>query len=444
MNISVLGTGYVGLVVAACLAEVGNQVIGFDIDEKKIKMLQQGQIPIYEPGLAQLLEYNLEAQRIRFTHCVQEAVNHAECIFIAVGTPADEDGSADLQHVLAVAKDIGQHMQSHKIIVDKSTVPVGTVDKVTEVIQQQLTARSLTISFDVVSNPEFLKEGVAIKDFRKPDRIILGLNSATAEQQLRKLYAPFNRNHNKLLVMDPRSAELTKYAANALLATKISFMNEIANLAEQVGADVEKIRVGIGSDPRIGYDFIYAGCGYGGSCFAKDVNALIKTAEQFGCGAQIIKAAEAVNHYQKTRVFSKLQYHFEDQLQGKTIAIWGLAFKPGTDDIRQAPSCTTIEALLAAGAQIQAYDPKAMPEINHRYGHQTHLKLTKTLEQALIGADALVILTDWQKFKSPDFEKIKAQLTTPVIVDGRNLFDPQWMKTQGFIYYGIGRGTQLL
>ncbi len=442
MNVTIFGSGYVGLVTGTCLAEVGNDVVCVDVDEKKIEMLNNGQIPIYEPGLEEMVHNNAAAGRLRFTTDVAEAVAHGLFQFIAVGTPPDEDGSADLQYVLAVAKSIGEHMNDYKIVVDKSTVPVGTADKVRETVQAALDARGLSLEFDVVSNPEFLKEGAAIEDFMKPDRIVVGTDNPRTTELLRALYAPFNRNRDRLIAMDIRSAELTKYAANAMLATKISFMNELANLAERLGADIEQVRIGIGSDPRIGYHFIYPGVGYGGSCFPKDVKALERTAQEVGYEAQLLAAVEAVNERQKRRLFEKIQRHFGDQLAGRTIAVWGLAFKPNTDDMREAPSRVLMEALWAAGARVRAYDPEAMKECRRIYGERDDLTLCEDPYQAVEGSDALAVVTEWNVFRSPDFGRIKTLLRQPVVFDGRNIYDPQRMQELGFEYYAIGRGNK--
>jgi len=440
MKVTIFGTGYVGLVQGAVLAEVGHDVVCVDIDQEKITRLEQGEIPIYEPGLESLVKENVTAKRLHFTTGAKEAILHGELQFIAVGTPPDEDGSADLKHVLTVAKTIAQHMDSHRIVVNKSTVPVGTADKVRERITQTLNdSGKQKLTFDVVSNPEFLKEGNAVGDCMKPDRIIIGTSSEHTEEVMRELYAPFNRNHDKVIVMDPRSAELTKYAANCMLATKISFMNEMANLAEMLGADIEMVRHGIGSDPRIGYHFIYPGVGYGGSCFPKDVKALIHTADKLDYDAKILKAVEARNQHQKKTLFQKINAHFKGDLEGKTFALWGLAFKPNTDDMREAPSRVLMEALWAAGAQVQAYDPEAMEETQRIYGDRDDLSLCGTKEAALKRADALVIVTEWQNFRAPDFDLIREQLTNPVIFDGRNLFAPQRMVDKDFVYISVGR-----
>jgi UDPglucose 6-dehydrogenase len=443
MKVTVFGSGYVGLVTGACLAEVGNEVVCVDIDEGKIARLNQGEVPIYEPGLDSIIERNMAAKRLHFTTDVDLAVRHGLFQFIAVGTPPDEDGSADLQYVLAVARSIGERMEDYRIVVNKSTVPVGTADKVRQAINTVLNDRQKPCEFDVVSNPEFLKEGAAIEDFMKPDRIVVGTDNPRTTELLRALYAPFNRNHDRLVCMDIRSAELTKYAANAMLATKISFMNELANLAEYLGADIEKVRVGIGSDPRIGYHFIYPGCGYGGSCFPKDVKALERTARDVGYQAQLLQAVEDVNDRQKLRLYEKVNNYFEGDLKGKTFALWGLAFKPNTDDMREASSRVIIEALWEAGAKVQAFDPVAAHEAGRLYGNRSDLALCDSPEATLKGADGLIIVTEWNVFRSPDFDMIKAELSRPVIFDGRNLYDPARMKALGFDYFGIGRGISL-
>ena len=446
MKISVFGTGYVGLVSGSCLAEVGHDVICIDIDEAKIEQLKIGVIPIWEPGLESLVQRNINEGRLRFTTSIELAVQHGKVQFIAVGTPPDEDGGADMQYVLAVAKSIASHMSEYKVIVNKSTVPVGTADKVAAEIKAVLNARPKDSQplFDVVSNPEFLKEGAAVNDFLKPDRIVIGADSDQAKVIMRELYEPFNRNHDNTLFMDLRSAELTKYAANALLATKISFMNEIANIAELVGADVEEVRRGIGADPRIGYHFIYPGCGYGGSCFPKDVEALAHTAKQIGYHAEILHSVEAVNRRQKATLVSKLALYFggEDHLRGKTIALWGLAFKPNTDDMRAAPSRTVMEALWHAGAIVQAFDPVAMKEAERIYGQHSGLILCPDKYAALKNADALVICTEWQQFRVPDFNEMSACMRSKVIVDGRNLYQPQKLQAEGWIYLSVGRNQK--
>jgi len=443
MRITVHGTGYVGLVTGACIAQAGNHVLCVDIDAAKVAALNAGEIPIYEPGLADIVRRNHAAGRLTFTTDVGEGVRHGELQFIAVGTPKHEDGSADLRHVLTVAETIGQHMTEYKTVVDKSTVPVGTADRVRDAIAGALARRQASVPFDVVSNPEFLKEGAAVADFMKPDRIIVGTDSPRAAELLRQLYEPFSRSHDKLIVMDVRSAELTKYAANVMLATKISLMNELANIAERYGADIEQVRVGIGSDPRIGYSFIYPGCGYGGSCFPKDVHALIRSAEEIGYDAELVRAVDGVNNRQKQTLFHKISAHFGGKLKGRTLALWGLAFKPNTDDMREAPSRVLMEALWAAGATVRAYDPQSMAETGRLYGNRPDLRLCGSAEEALEGADALVIVTEWQEFRSPDFDRIRQALTAPVIFDGRNLYDPKLLAKQGFAHYAIGRGKAL-
>ncbi|MWJ28501.1 nucleotide sugar dehydrogenase [Halomonas sp. ZH2S] len=445
MNVTVFGTGYVGLVQGAILANVGHHVVCVDVDAEKVDKLTQGIIPIYEPGLEALVKENSAAGRLRFTTDAAAGVAHGAVQFIAVGTPPDEDGSADLQYVLKVAETIAEHMQAHRIIVDKSTVPVGTADKVRARVAQVLEQRGETaLSFDVVSNPEFLKEGSAVADCQKPDRIIIGTEDDHSVEVMRELYAPFNRNHEKIIVMDVKSAELTKYAANCMLATKISFMNEMANLAERLGADIEAVRQGIGSDPRIGYQFIYPGVGYGGSCFPKDVQALIRAADAIDFDAKVLKAVEKRNYQQKTTLFEKILAHFDGDLSGRTFALWGLAFKPNTDDMREAPSRVLMEALWAAGAQVQAYDPEAMEETQRLYADRDVLSLCGTKEAALKNADALVIVTDWQSFKAPDFDLIKQKLSQPTIFDGRNMYDPKRMARKGFTYYSVGRQAAFL
>jgi len=439
MKIAVFGTGYVGLVQGAVLADAGHTVICVDIDENKLARLRKGEIPIFEPGLEPIVKSNFAEGRLSFTSDAKEAIEQSEVQFIAVGTPPNEDGSADLKHVLAVAKTIATHMTGYTVVVDKSTVPVGTADKVTEMIAQTLKARGVDFAFDVVSNPEFLKEGAAVADCQRPDRIVIGTESAQAENTLRELYEPFNRNHDKVIVMNVRSAELTKYAANCMLATKISFMNEMANIAELVGADIESVRQGIGSDQRIGYHFIYPGAGYGGSCFPKDVSALVKTSEGMGYTPWILNAVESRNQAQKHVVFEKIQRYFKDGLKNKTFALWGLSFKPNTDDMREAPSRVVMEALWQAGARVQAFDPAAMEETQHIYGDRPDLMLCGTKEAALMGADALVIMTEWKNFRVPDFERMKSSLKTPAIFDGRNLFEPARMRERGFDYFSIGR-----
>jgi UDPglucose 6-dehydrogenase len=441
MRITIFGSGYVGLVTGACLADAGNHVVCVDVDPRKIERLKAGDIPIHEPGLDAVVKRNATAGRLLFTTEAKDAVDQGQFQLIAVGTPPDEDGSADLRSVLAVARTIGQHMNEYKVVITKSTVPVGTADKVQEAVAASLRLRGAAIEFDVVSNPEFLKEGAAIQDFMRPDRVVVGTSSAKAADLMRALYEPFTHNRDRMIVMDVRSAELTKYAANAMLATKISFMNELANLAEHFGADIEAVRDGIGSDPRIGHAFIYPGVGYGGSCFPKDVKALRRSAAEVGYRESILTAVETVNERQKAVLFEKIKGHFGD-LKGRTIAVWGLAFKPNTDDMREAPSRVLIEALWAAGAKVRAYDPVAMPECARIYGERPDLTLCKDSDHTLEGADALAIVTEWREFRSPDFDRIKAALKSPVIFDGRNLYDPAHMARTGFSYYAIGRGKR--
>jgi UDPglucose 6-dehydrogenase len=439
VKVTVIGTGYVGLVSGTCLAEVGNDVLCLDVDANKIAILNQGGIPIHEPGLEDMVRRNVAAGRLRFTTSVEEGAAHGTVQFIAVGTPPDEDGSADLKYVVAAARNIGKYMNDYRVVVDKSTVPVGTADKVRAAIQEELDKRGLKMDFSVVSNPEFLKEGAAIDDFMRPDRIVVGTNDDRSAQVMRNLYAPFQRNHERLIVMDIRSAELTKYAANAMLATRISFMNELANLAEKMGADIEHVRQGIGSDPRIGYHFLYPGCGYGGSCFPKDVQALQRTAREYGTELQILGSVESVNELQKTVLLDKITAQFGGDLSGKHFALWGLAFKPNTDDMREAPSRVVIHGLWERGATVTAYDPVAMDEARRIFGDDPRLQYAGTPMGALKDADALVIVTEWQVFRSPDFAAIKPALKQPVIFDGRNLYEPAMMRTAGFEYYPIGR-----
>ncbi|MGD0502345.1 MAG: UDP-glucose/GDP-mannose dehydrogenase family protein [Steroidobacteraceae bacterium] len=441
MRITIFGSGYVGLVTGACLADAGNHVLCVDVDQRKVEMLKAGDIPIHEPGLEAVVTRNAAAGRLTFTTDAKEGVDHGVFQLISVGTPPDEDGSADLRYVLAVARTIGEHMTEYKVVVTKSTVPVGTADKVQRTVVEALQARGADVDFDMVSNPEFLKEGAAITDFMKPDRIVVGTSSARAADLMRTLYEPFTHNRDRMIVMDLRSSELTKYAANAMLATKISFMNELANLAEELGADIEAVRVGIGADPRIGTAFIYPGVGYGGSCFPKDVKALKRSAEEVGYPESLLTAVEAVNERQKTVLYAKIQAHFGN-LRGKTIALWGLAFKPNTDDMREASSRVLMEALWAAGAKVRAYDPVATAECARIYGERADLVLCKTGPDALEGADALAIVTEWREFRSPDFEHMRSALNTPVIFDGRNLYDPVHMERAGFSYYAIGRGKR--
>ncbi|OON40453.1 UDP-glucose 6-dehydrogenase [Izhakiella australiensis] len=443
MKVTVFGIGYVGLVQAAVLAEVGHDVICIDVDENKVENLKKGIIPIFEPGLTPLVMQNYEAGRLKFSTDAKEGVNHGIMQFIAVGTPPDEDGSADLKYVTAVARTIAEHMQGHKVVIDKSTVPVGTADRVRSVMSETLKGRNASVAFDVVSNPEFLKEGAAVSDCMRPERIVVGTDNEDVVDLLRELYEPFNRNHDRMILMDIRSAELTKYAANCMLATKISFMNEISNLAELLGADIEKVRQGIGSDSRIGYSFIYPGCGYGGSCFPKDVQALIRTSEQIGYTPRILQAVEAVNDDQKLKLPAFIKRHFGDDLKGKTFALWGLAFKPNTDDMREASSRVLMETLWQAGARVQAFDPEAMDEAQRIYGSRDDLQLMGTKEAALHNADALVICTEWKNFRVPDFDVVKNALKEPVIFDGRNLYDPERVSKRGFVYYAIGRGASV-
>ena len=439
MKVTVFGTGYVGLVTGTCLAEVGHQVVCVDVDAAKVAGLRNGVIPIYEPGLEPMVKANHASGRLHFTTDAAEGVAHGELIFLAVGTPPDEDGSADLQHVLAVARTIAAHMAAPKTIVNKSTVPVGTADKVAEAVRAGLQARGADIAFEVVSNPEFLKEGAAVADCMRPDRIVVGTASAAAEAQLRELYAPFNRNHDRMVVMDVRSAELTKYAANAMLATKISFINEVANLAERLGADIEAVRRGIGSDPRIGYHFIYPGVGYGGSCFPQDVKALIHTAQSIGFEPEVLLAVERRNDAQRRVLPERIVAHYGGTLQGKTIAVWGLAFKPETDDMREAPSRNLLQGLWAAGAQVRAHDPVAMDEARRIFGERADLALCDTPMQALQGADALAIVTEWKAFRVPDFAQMARLLRDRMVFDGRNLYDPAVLARHGLGYQSIGR-----
>ncbi|WP_421574706.1 UDP-glucose dehydrogenase family protein [Stenotrophomonas maltophilia] len=447
MRVAIFGTGYVGLVTGTCLAEVGHQVICVDIDQAKVDGLNNGIIPIYEPGLEPMVKDNHAASRLTFTSDAATAIAHGQVIFIAVGTPPDEDGSADLQYVLAVARTVGRHITVPVVVVNKSTVPVGTADKVREAIAQALAERGVEIAFDVVSNPEFLKEGDAVADCMRPDRIVVGASNPDSIALMRRLYAPFNRNHDRVVEMDVRSAELTKYAANAMLATKISFMNEIANIAEKVGADIEQVRQGIGSDPRIGWHFIYPGAGYGGSCFPKDVQALARTAQQYGHEPMLLNAVEAVNEHQKGHLFALIQRHYdrgEDEgVRGKTFAVWGLAFKPNTDDMREASSRRLLAQLWEAGATVRAYDPEATEEARRIFGERDDLVFCANAYDALEGADALVVVTEWKQFRSPDFIRLREMLSDAVVFDGRNLYDPQDIEAAGLAYYGIGRGRSL-
>jgi UDPglucose 6-dehydrogenase len=439
VKITVIGTGYVGLVTGTCLAEVGNEVLCLDLDASKIAILNGGGIPIHEPGLLELVKRNVAAGRLKFTTDVEQSVAFGQVQFIAVGTPPDEDGSADLQYVLAAARNIGRYMNEYKVVVDKSTVPVGTADKVGAALQEALNARGVDTPFAVVSNPEFLKEGAAVEDFMRPDRIVIGTEDPKAVAIMRELYAQFNRNHDRIVVMDLRSAELTKYAANAMLATRISFMNELAVLADKLGADIEQVRLGIGSDPRIGFHFLYPGCGYGGSCFPKDVQALINTAAENDIRLKVLTAVEAANESQKHLLLDKIKARFGSDLNGKKIAIWGLAFKPNTDDMRAASSRVLMEGLWALGATVTAYDPVAMDECRRIYGDEPRLQYADSPSAALDGADALAIVTEWKEFRVPDFQDIKARLKSPVIFDGRNLYVPSQVRAHGIEYSAIGR-----
>lgn len=440
MKITVVGTGYVGLVGAACLAEVGNHVLGLDVNAEKIRILKEGGIPIHEPGLLEIVRRNVENGRLSFTTNIEEAVHFGEVQFIAVGTPPDEDGSADLQYVTEAARNIGRFMTSEKVIVDKSTVPIGTGDKVRAAVAEELKKRNVDIHFSVVSNPEFLKEGAAVEDFMRPDRIVIGTEDPKAIEVMKQVYAPFQRNHERLVVTNLRSAELIKYAANSMLATRISFMNELANLAEIVGADIEMVRQGIGSDPRIGYHFLYPGCGYGGSCFPKDVKALIKTAKDVaGFDLKLLKAVEEVNNLQKFVLPKKIKKQFGESLKGKHFALWGLAFKPNTDDMREASSRVLIDELIKVGATITAYDPVAIDEGKRIFKDEKNITFADTQDEALKNADALIIVTEWTEFRSPDFALIKASLKSPMIFDGRNLYDPKAVRALGFNYFPIGR-----
>lgn len=443
MKVTVFGAGYVGLVTGACLAEMGNHVLCVDVDPRKIDMLQRGEVPIHEPGLDALIKRNAAAGRLSFTTDAQAAVSHGTLQFIGVGTPPDEDGSADLQYVLAVARTIGQHMTDYKVVIDKSTVPVGTADKVRAAIAAELGKRGANMAYAVVSNPEFLKEGAAIDDFMKPDRIVIGSDDERATLLMRAVYSPFMRNHDRLVVMDVRSAEFTKYAANAMLATRISFMNELARLADKVGADIEWVRKGIGSDPRIGTHFLYPGTGYGGSCFPKDVKALIRTGRENQVTLRVLDAVEAANDAQKQILVERVVARFGEDLSGRTFAIWGLAFKPNTDDMREAPSRVIIEELARRGARLQAYDPVAMPEARRVTAGTSNLSFAESAQAAVQGADALLIVTEWREFRTPDFEALKAALKQPLILDGRNLYEPELMQAMGIEYLGIGRGVRV-
>ena len=443
MKITVFGAGYVGLVSGACLSDMGNHVVCVDVDSTKVRRLQQGDVPIHEPGLEALVKRNAEAGRLQFTGDIPAAVAHGTLQVIGVGTPPDEDGSADMQYVLAAARSIGRHMSDYKVVIDKSTVPVGTAEKVRATISAELKARGCTLDFGVVSNPEFLKEGAAIEDFMRPDRIIVGSDDERATLLMRALYSPFMRNHDKLIVMDLRSAEITKYAANAMLATRISFMNEMARLADAVGADIENVRKGIGSDPRIGTHFLYPGTGYGGSCFPKDVKALIRTGRDHGVRLRVLDAVEQANDQQKQILVERVIQRFGDDLAGRTFALWGLAFKPNTDDMREAPSLVIIAELLRRGAQVRAYDPVAMPEARRVLGQSSGVELVDSANAALTGADALLIVTEWREFRTPDFDAIKAALKQPLILDGRNLYEPDLMEALGIDYVGVGRSAAL-
>lgn len=443
MKVSIFGCGYVGLVTGACLADVGNHVVCVDVDSSKVERLNRGEVPIFEPGLDAVIRRNRDAARLEFTTDVARAVEHGLFQLICVGTPPDEDGSADVRHIVAAARSIGAHLARYAVVIIKSTVPVGTSDRVRQEVRTALSGRNAAVDFDVVSNPEFLKEGAALEDFVRPDRVVVGTDNPRTTELLRALYEPFTRNHDRLVTMSIRSAELTKYAANAMLATKISFMNELAAVAEQVGADIEDIRIGIGSDPRIGYSFIYPGIGYGGSCFPKDVKALIHTARQLGVDAKLLRSVESVNEHQKSVLIEKVQAHFAGELTGRTFALWGLAFKPNTDDVREAPSRTLIDALLAAGAHVRAYDPVAVAQVQRTYAagpHAQRLTFCKDAYEAVDGAQALLIATEWQEFRSPDYDRLRTMLSRPVIFDGRNLYDPALMQRLGFEYYAIGRG----
>ena len=443
MRVTIFGSGYVGLVTGACLAEAGNHVVCVDVDAKKIERLNQGEVPIHEPGLDALIKRNSAAGRLEFTTDAAKGVEHGLFQIIAVGTPPDEDGSADLRYVLAVARTVATHMNRYCIVITKSTVPVGTADKVRAELTNTLKGRNANVEFDVVSNPEFLKEGAAIEDFMKPDRVVVGTDNPRTQELMRALYEPFTRQHDRLIVMDIRSSELTKCAANVMLATKISFMNELANIAELVGADIEKVRIGIGSDPRIGYSFIYPGAGYGGSCFPKDVQALVRSSRGVGHQPAILEAVEAVNNRQKELLVKKLRRHFGPKLKGATVALWGLAFKPNTDDMREAPSRTIIDLLLKDGVAVRAYDPVATDEARRIFGDEKGVTLCKSAYEAAEGADALLIVTEWKEFRSPDFDRLKELLKSPLIFDGRNIYDPSMLTRFGFTYYAIGRGRSL-
>ncbi|MCD4487078.1 UDP-glucose/GDP-mannose dehydrogenase family protein [Chromobacterium vaccinii] len=442
MKITVIGSGYVGLVTGTCLAETGYHVCCLDVDPRKIEILQNGGIPIFEPGLEDMVKRNVAAGRLHFTTDVAASVAFGEVQFIAVGTPPDEDGSADLQYVLAAARNIARHMTGYRVVVDKSTVPVGTADKVRAAIADELAQRGTDLPFSVVSNPEFLKEGAAIDDFMRPDRVVIGVDDDRAAEIMRRLYKPFQRSHERVLLMDVRSAELTKYAANAMLATRISFMNELANLAETMGADIEQVRQGMGSDPRIGYHFLYPGVGYGGSCFPKDVKALVQTAKENGHRLRVLTAVEEANEVQKLRLVEKVVSRFGEDLSGRRFALWGLAFKPNTDDMREAPSRVIVEELTRRGAEIVAFDPVAAHEAQRVMSGVNGVAFADDMMEALQGADALLIVTEWKMFRAPDFEAVRRSLKQPLIFDGRNMYDPVWLREQGFDYHAIGRGGQ--
>lgn len=439
MKITIIGSGYVGLVSGACFADLGNDVVCLDVDEKKVAMLRAGGIPIYEPGLEQMVAHNVAAGRLKFTTDVAESVAHGVVQFIAVGTPSDQDGSADMRYVIAAARNIGRHMTDYRVIVDKSTVPVGTSERVRAAVADELKRRGVDIEFSVVSNPEFLKEGAAVGDFMRPDRIVVGSSDERASQIMRQLYSPILRNHDRIIIMDPRSAELTKYAANAMLATRISFMNELANLAEKLGANIEAVRHGIGSDQRIGYHFLYAGVGYGGSCFPKDIQALQHTAGEYGMQLTIVDAVEKANRTQKQRLLEKVRIRFGEQLDGRHFAIWGLSFKPNTDDMREAPSRVLINGLIARGATVSVYDPVAMEEAGKIFGKEPGIRFATSTTDVLDGADALIIVTEWKEFRSPNFDDMKKRLKSPVVFDGRNLYDPATMRETGIEYFSVGR-----
>jgi len=442
MKIAIFGTGYVGLVTGTCLSDVGHYVTCVDTDIEKLKDLSEGKVSLYEPGLEELVKTNIYAERLSFTENAQKAVIENDVIFIAVGTPMSEDGSANTEYVINVASSIGKYINNEKIIICKSTVPIGTTELVKETIKHEIKYRSASQNFHVASNPEFLKEGDAVKDFMRPDRIIIGIENDEVKKIMDKLYAPFNRNHQKIIYMDIRSSELTKYAANAMLATKISFINEMANISKKMGADIEKVRIGIGSDPRIGYDFIYPGCGFGGSCFPKDISALRHLAEKNGYRSELLEAVENINIRQKKVLFEDIENHFSGRLKNKKFALWGLSFKPKTDDMRDAPSKIIINALIKSNAKVQAFDPKANNEAKKIYQHEKHIKICETKEEAIKGADALVICTEWQNFKALNYSTISSLLKNNVIFDGRNMFDPSELQAQGFIYYSIGRPTE--